>query len=167
MATPRVADTMKISRSRGGGIRVVGLEEFEAKVREVGTTIADQTFKIMKGDFGDLLLQQIKATTSDYSRTGKLVGSIKKTVYNSEKNVTVGAVGDRMHIGTWLESGTRMHLIPTNSKSLPIRINNGFVNKVVNHPGTSARRPAYKALRALRYHLHDALVDGLNKEYDL
>ncbi len=139
---------------------VQGLDKMERGAGVGARMLAEVWREILRGPFGQEFLDDLKARTSDNTRSGKLLGSMSVQDDGSEgveigvgkgaknashnKNASVGAVG------TWLESGTKMHMIPSKMEyDTPLRIGGSWVQRVA-HPGTRAARPMYKTLRVFK-----------------
>lgn len=139
---------------------IQGLDKMEKGAGVGARMLADVWREILRGPFGQEFLDDLKARTSDNTRSGKLLGSMSVQDDGSEgveigvgkgaknarhnQNASIGAVG------TWLESGTKMHMIPARIEyDTPLRIGGSWVQRVA-HPGTRAARPMYKTLRVFK-----------------
>jgi hypothetical protein len=117
--------------------------------------------EIMRGPFGEEFLQELKARTSDSTRTGYTLSRLK-IADGGAAGVLIGIPsGDRARhpaskranaysVGVWLESGTRMHMIPTRITPYNHLAFGGRVVSRVAHPGTKARRPMFRTLQLFR-----------------
>lgn len=140
---------------------IQGLERFQKGVALGARELADVWRDILRGPFGREFLQDLRARVSDNNRTGYTAGRLKVHDYGRE-GVEIGiASGDTARhpsskranaksVGVWLESGTRMHLIPTKVSPYNHMAFGGVVVSRVSHPGTKAARPMYKTLRVFR-----------------
>jgi hypothetical protein len=67
------------------------------------------------------------------------------------------------NVGIWLESGTRMHLIPTKVARYNKMSFNGTVVSRVAHPGTKARRPMFRTLQLFKRDFEDLFIRELDR----
>lgn len=137
------------------------MDRFERGLGLGAREIADVWRTVLRGPFGREFLDDLKARAGDSRGTGYTISRMKVHDYASD-GVEIGVQSnDRAQhptskranarsIGVWLESGTRMHLIPTRVSAFNHVAFNGVVRSRVTHPGTKAARPMYKTLRVFR-----------------
>lgn len=161
---------------RGGGLslHIDGLEEMLAGVALGAREIADVWREIMRGPFGQEFLTELKARTSDSTRTGYTLTRMKVDDYGRE-GVEIGIPsGDTAQhpsskranarsIGVWLESGTRMHLMPTKISPYSRMSFNGRVVSRVTHPGTRPTKPMFRTLQLFKRDFETVFVRELER----
>lgn len=126
-----------------------GADEFDEIMRD-----------ILRSDVGDELLQDARARLSDHTKTGRTLAALDRE--DTADGVRVGVLGDRQHIGTWLESGTRMHIIePRSARALTL--GSGRVVEEAVHPGTRANKIMGETLRVARNDVENALMRELDR----
>lgn len=142
-------------------IHIDGLDELVKGLGAGHRMIAEVWRDILRGPFGDEFLRELKARVGDNTRTGFTLGRLKVEDYGAD-GVEVGiptsdtarhpssSRANARSIGVWLESGTRMHLIPTKVAPYNRVAFNGRVVSRVAHPGTRASRPMYRTLQVYR-----------------
>lgn len=143
-------------------VNVEGLDELLRGVKRADDIINDVMREILRGPFGDDLKRDIKARMSDHIRTTWTIAQVGVDDYGTA-GVEIGitrAQGDAKHpsspranarsIGVWLESGTRMHLIPTRVRRTSRLAFNGRVVSRVSHPGMRGARIMQTTLRVHR-----------------
>ena len=142
-------------------IKLEGLSELQAGANMGAREFASVWRDIMRGPFGDDFLRELKARTSDARRTGYTLSRMKVKDSGAE-GVEIGIPesdtarhpsskrANAKSIGVWLESGTRMHLIPTKITPYNKMSFNGRVVSRVAHPGTRPIRPMFRTLQLYR-----------------
>jgi len=167
--------------SKGGfNLRMEGLEELIAGLELGAREIASVWRDIMRGPFGNEFLQELKARTSDARRTGAIVRALK-VADDGTDGVAIGipqsaaphpasiskktgkANASLYSVGVWLESGTRMHMIPTKVTPYNHLSFGGRVVSRVAHPGTKAIRPMYRTLQLYRRDFANLFVRELDR----
>ena len=141
--------------------RIEGLAEFE-KGLGVGQRMIAEVFRdILRGPFGQEFLEQLRIRVGDSSRTGFTASRLKVKdqgadgvevgIPESDKARHPGSPrANARAVGVWLESGTRMHMIPTKmSPHRKVSFGGGTYSRV-SHPGTRATRPMYRTLQVFR-----------------
>ena len=155
---------------------VQGLDKMQKGAGVGARMLAEVWREILRGPFGQELLDDLRARTGDNANTGRLVSSmsveddgaegVEIGVGKSVKNTRHGTERGRPSVGavgTWLESGTKMHMIPNRVEyDTPLRIGGSWVQRVA-HPGTRAARPMYKTLRVFRGDGERLLEKELNR----
>jgi hypothetical protein len=164
----------QIGRFGGFFIDVEGLEEMAKGAGLGAREIADVWRAIMRGPFGAEFLRELKARASDNRRTGYTMSRMKAADHGSD-GVEIGIPeGDTARhpssnranaksVGVWLESGTRMHLIPTTVTPYTRMSFNGRVVTRVAHPGTKASRPMFRTLQLYRRDFADLFIRELDR----
>lgn len=151
----------------GLDVMLRGLDKGSAMLREV---LRD----ILRGPFGHELLRDMKARASDHIRTGYTISRMR--VYDDGKDgVQVGIRSDdtaqhpsskranAKSVGVWLESGTRMHLMPTKiSRSNRMSFGGRVVSRVA-HPGTRGHGIVAKTLKYSRGDAEREIVRELDR----
>ena len=142
-------------------IKLEGLDELQAGAQMGAREFASVWRDILRGPFGDEFLQELKARTSDARRTGYTLSRMKVKNDGSE-GVEIGIPesdtsqhpgskrANAKSVGVWLESGTRMHMIPTKITPYNKMSFNGRVVSRVAHPGTRPIRPMFRTLQLYR-----------------
>lgn len=150
----------QVSRYGAFNVRVDGLDEMLRGLDMGARQIADVWRDIMRGPFGAEFLSELKARTSDNVRTGYTLSQMRVSDHGND-GVEIGIPDDRTKhpsspranvrsIGVWLESGTRMHLIPTKVSPHRKVAFGGTVVSRVAHPGTKASKPMFRTLQLFR-----------------
>lgn len=163
----------QISRYGAFNLQVEGLEELTAGAGLGAREIADVWRSILRGPFGAEFLQELKARTSDNTRTGYTLAQMKVSDYGAE-GVEIGIPDDRTKhpsspranvrsIGVWLESGTRMHMIPTKVSPYNRMAFGGTVVSRVSHPGTKASRPMFRTLQLFKRDFESLFIRELDR----
>jgi len=160
--------------ARGFNVQVKGLDEMYRGMGLGAREIASVWRDIMRGPFGEEFLQELKARTSDATRTGYTVSRMKVNDYGRD-GVEIGIPsGDTAKhpaskranarsIGVWLESGTRMHLIPTRITPYNRLAFGGRVVSRVQHPGTKPIKPMFRTLQLYRRDFADLFLRELDR----
>lgn len=155
-------------------VRVDGLEELYRGLGLGAREIASVWRDIMRGPFGAEFLRELKARTSDARRTGYTLSRMSvKDAGMSGVEIGVPQSAREKHpgspranaysIGVWLESGTRMHMIPTKVTPYNHLSFGGRVVSRVAHPGTKAIRPMYRTLQLYRRDFANLFVRELDR----
>lgn len=163
-----------MARPAGIRLEVDGLEEMLRGVGKGADLLREVMRDILRGPFGDELLRDMKARTSDHKRSTYTLSRMR-VFDDGREGVQVGIRSDdtaqhprspranAKSIGVWLESGTRPHLIPTKVapwKKLSFR---GRVVSRVTHPGTRGHGIVAKTLKAARKDAEREIIDELNR----
>ncbi len=155
-------------------IKLEGLDELQAGANMGAREFAAVWRDILRGPFGQEFLRELKARTSDARRTGYTLGRMKVKDHGAE-GVEIGIPSDdtarhpssrranAKSIGVWLESGTRMHYIPTKIAPYNRVAFNGRVVSRVAHPGTRAIRPMFRTLQLYRRDFATLFIRELDK----
>ncbi len=155
-------------------VKVDGLEALYKGLGLGAREIASVWRDIMRGPFGAEFLQELKARTSDARRTGYTLERMSVKDAGAD-GVEIGVPqsarerhpsskrANAYSIGIWLESGTRMHMIPTkitpyNHIAFGVRL----VSRVA-HPGTKAIRPMFRTLQLYRRDFANLFVRELDR----
>lgn len=142
---------------RGLKIKVEGLDRLERDLRRLGKTLPEIVIDALHGDAGEIIQGEAKRRIN--SRTGKTAADIK--VRPLRRGVAVGYDGEQ-HVGTWLESGTQMHIIaPLKEKAL--RMASGTVVEKSVHPGTKPQRIMSKTLKAVQPEVERVILDHIDR----
>jgi hypothetical protein len=151
----------QISRHGAFNLQVDGLDELVAGAGLGAREIADVWRAILRGPFGVEFLQELRARASDNVRTGYTLSRMKATDHGTD-GVEIGIPQDdtarhpgskyanAKSVGVWMESGTRMHLIPTKVSPHRKLAFGGTVVSRVAHPGTKASRPMFRTLQLFK-----------------
>lgn len=155
-------------------LRIENLDDVTRGFRNAPRVIDEVWREILRGPFGDEFLEELKARTSDATRTGYTLSRLRK--HDAGPNgISIGIPSsDRAthpaskranaySVGVWLESGTRMHYIPT--KVTPynhLAFGGGFASRVV-HPGTRGLRPAFRTLQLFKGDAERLLLRELDR----
>lgn len=169
-----------MSRYGAFNMRVDGLDEMMNGLRLGEREIASVWRDILRGPFGAEFLQELKARAGDSRRTGATVAAMQAKDHGSE-GVEIGIPASKTphpgsyrssdgkpnaslySVGIWLESGTRMHLIPTKVERYNKMAFNGNVVSRVAHPGTKARRPMFRTLQLFKRDFEDLFIRELDR----
>lgn len=155
-------------------MEVEGLDEMLRGLGVGEREIAEVWRAILRGPFGVEFLQELKARTSDSRRTGYTLSRMKVSDHGAD-GVAIGIPSDdtarhpsspranARSIGVWLESGTRMHLIPTRVTPYNHMSFGGRVVSRVAHPGTKARRPMFRTLQLFKRDFEALFIRELNR----
>jgi hypothetical protein len=143
-------------------VEVEGLDDLLRGVNRAGDLMNDVMREILRGPFGQELQDDIRARMSDHNRTGWTVRQVGVDDFGAG-GVQIGITGrrgDAKHpsspranarsIGVWLESGARMHLIPTRVSRYNRLSFGGRVVARVAHPGMRGSRIMQTTLRVHR-----------------
>jgi len=142
-------------------VKLEGLDELQAGARMGAREFASVWRDILRGPFGQEFLDELKARTSDARRTGYTLSRMKAKDHGMD-GVEIGIPesdtarhpsskrASAKSIGVWLESGTRMHYIPTKITPYNKVAFNGRVVSRVMHPGTRPPRPMFRTLQLFR-----------------
>jgi hypothetical protein len=164
----------QVGRYGGFYVDVEGLEELARGAGLGARQIADVWREIMRGPFGDEFLQELKARTSDARRTGYTLSRMKVNDHGAD-GVEIGIPSDdtarhpassranAKSVGVWLESGTRMHYIPTTISPYNKVAFNGVVVSRVAHPGTRATKPMFRTLQLYKRDWADRFIRELDR----
>jgi hypothetical protein len=163
-----------VGKFGGFKLEAEGAEEMARGAGLGAKQIKEVWREIMRGPFGQDFLQELKARTSDRTRTGYTLSRMQVSDYGSD-GVSVGIPEDdtgrhpaskyasAKSIGVWIESGTRMHLIPTRVANYnAMNINGNMVARAV-HPGTRGIRPVYRTLMVYRKDFERLFIDELDR----
>ena len=163
-----------IGRYGGFNVRIDGLQEMAEGAGLGAREIASVWRDIMRGPFGQEFLQELKARASDNIRTGYTLS--RMGVHDSGTDgVTIGIPTDdtarhpaskyanARSVGIWLESGTRMHLIPTRVAPYNAMNINGRLVSRATHPGFRGTRPAYRTLTLFKKDFERVFVEQLDR----
>ena len=142
-------------------VRIEGIDELIRGAGLGAREIADVWRAILRGPFGDDFLREMKARASDNTRTGYTLSKMRVQddgadgvqigVPSSERSTHPSSPrASAYSVGVWLESGTRMHYIPTKVTPYNRLSFGGTVVSRVVHPGTKATRPAFRTLQVYR-----------------
>ena len=169
-----MARARQVGRYGGFNLQVDGLEELVAGAGLGARQIAEVWRDILRGPFGAEFLQELRARASDNVRTGYTLSRMKVTDHGSE-GVEIGVPqnDDARHpgskyanarsVGVWLESGTRMHLIPTKvSRSNRLAFGGTVVSRVA-HPGTRGSRPMFRTLQLFKRDFESLFIRELDR----
>lgn len=141
--------------------RIEGLDEMMRGLGAGERMIAEVWRDIMRGPFGREFLEQLRIRVGDSTRTGYTLSRLRVEDAGSD-GVEIGIPSsdssrhpaskraNARSVGVWLESGTRMHLIPTEVTPYNRVAFNGRVVSRVAHPGTRGTRPMYRTLQVFR-----------------
>jgi hypothetical protein len=155
-------------------IKLEGLDELQAGANMGAREFASVWRDIMRGPFGDEFLRELKARTSDSRRTGYTLSRMK-VADSGKEGVEIGIPSNdtaqhpfskranAKSIGVWLESGARMHLIPTKITPYNRIAFNGRVVTQVAHPGMRATRPMYRTLQLFRKDFAELFIKELDR----
>jgi len=174
----------KVNRAlgRGGAIRIdkiEGLDEFRRGLHDFSRQLDEVLNEILRGPWGEELLDQVRAELSDHRDTGETMkhlgiwqaqgGAVyvgheqsaqwKKHPFHSRANFA--------SIMTWLESGTKRHMIP--SKVIPGRVVKvqGRYYSQVEHLGTKPQRVMKSSLRVFAAEGERLVLDKLRERLEL
>lgn len=168
-----MARQQTISRYGAFNMRIEGLEEMQRGLDLGAREIASVWRDILRGPFGAEFLQELKARTGDSRRTGYTLSQMKVEDHGAD-GVAIGIPDDRSKhpsspranvrsIGIWLESGTRMHYIPTKIAPYNRVAFNGRVVSRVAHPGTKARKPMFRTLQLFKRDFEALFIRELDR----
>lgn len=149
-----------MARARGLNIQIDGLDDMVRGLERGYREIAEVMREILRGPIGDEIIQEARARLSDHTKSGRTLAALDRD--DTSDGVRVGVLGDRQHIGTFLESGTRMHIIqPRSARAL--MLGNGRVVEEAVHPGTRANRIMGDTLRVARTDIESTLLRELDR----
>ena len=151
-----------MSRGRGLKVEIEGLDELLAGTAN-GYRLLDEVMRdILRGPLGREMARDLKARLPGHIRTGWTISQVG-VEDRGAGGVEVGITsrrGDDKHprspranarsIGVWLESGARMHLIPTRVSRQTRLAFNGRVVSRVSHPGMRGGRHMQTMLRVFK-----------------
>lgn len=155
-------------------VKLEGLDELQRGANMGAREFAEVWRDILRGPFGHEFLRELKARTSDSRRTGYTLSRMKVDDAGSD-GVSIGIPEDdtakhpaskranAKSIGVWLESGTRMHMIPTKISPYNHMAFNGRVVSRVAHPGTKATRPMFRTMQLFRRDFADLFIRELDR----
>jgi hypothetical protein len=155
-------------------VKLEGLDDLQRGANMGAREFASVWRDILRGPFGQEFLQELKARTSDRRRTGYTLSRMKATDSGMD-GVEIGVPsGDTAEhpsskranaksIGVWLESGTRMHYIPTKITPYNKVSFNGRVVSRVMHPGTRPIRPMFRTLQLYRRDFASLFIRELDR----
>lgn len=149
-----------MARSRGLQFDIEGLDEM-LRGLDRGADEFDEIMRdILRGPIGDELLREARARLMDHTRTGRTLADLKRE--DTGDGVRVGVIGQRQYIGTFLESGTRMHIIePRRAQALSL--GSGRVVEEAVHPGTRANKIMGETMRVSRNDIESTLLRELDR----
>jgi hypothetical protein len=164
----------QVSRHGAFNLQVDGLAELVAGAGLGAREIADVWRSILRGPFGADFLQELRARASDNVRTGYTLSRMKATDHGAEgveigvpQNDTARHPGSKYanakSVGVWMESGTRMHLIPTKVSRHNRMAFGGTVVSRVAHPGTKASRPMFRTLQLYKRDFESLFIRELDR----
>lgn len=149
-----------MARARGIAFEIDGLDELVRGLERGADTFDEIMRDILRGPVGDELLHEARARLSDHVQTGRTLAALDRE--NTADGVRVGVLGDRQHIGTFLESGTRMHIIqPRSARALTL--GSGRIVEEAVHPGTRANKIMGETLRVARNDVENQLLRELDR----
>lgn len=166
-----------MARRRAGavGIRldIEGLEQLIAGTRNFERLIDEVMRDILRGPAGRDIADELRARipvrsgwtrsqigVDDRGRQGVEVGITSK---HGDTKHPASPRANARSVGVWLESGTRMHLIPTRERPRTRMAFSGRVVTRVSHPGTRARRVMGTTLRVHRASTEQLVVRELER----
>lgn len=176
-----MARQRQVSRYGAFNMRVDGLDEMLQGVRLGEREIASVWRDILRGPFGVEFLQELKARASDSRRSGATVAAMQAKDHGRE-GVEIGIPASKTphpasyrsgngkpnaslySVGIWLESGTRMHLIPTKVAPYSRMAFGGTVVSRVAHPGTKARKPMFRTLQLFKRDFETLFIRELERK---
>lgn len=151
-----------MARRAGLHIKIEGLDELLRGVRNAENLLNDVLRDILRGPLGESIKRDVKARMSDHIRSGWTIAQVgvdDRGTAGVEIGIT-RARGDAKHpsspranarsIGVWLESGARMHMIPTRVRRSSRLAFGGRVVSRVAHPGMRGSRIMQTTLRVHR-----------------
>lgn len=155
-------------------MNIEGLDELLKGAGKGASVLPEVLRDILRGPFGHELLRDLKARASDHIRSGYTISRMQ--VHDDGRDgVRVGIRendtaqhprskrANAKSIGVWLESGTRMHLIPTKVSRVRKLVFGGRVVSRVSHPGTRGHGIVAKSLRAARGDLEREIIRELDR----
>lgn len=155
-------------------VSIDGLDELLSGTKRGADLLNDTMRDILRGPIGRDILEDLKARTGDYKRSGYTLKQMK-VQDDGRDGVAVGipqnATTQHPHspranaksIGVWLESGTRPHLIPTKVSPYRKLSFGGRVVSRVTHPGTRGHGIMKKTLKVYRQDVESVLVRELER----
>lgn len=163
-----------MARAAGMRIEIDGLDDLMRGVGRGADLLNEVMRDILRGPFGKELLAELRARTGDYTRSGYTLKRMR-VADDGREGVAVG-ISDKdtqqhphskrasaKSIGVWLESGTRMHLIPTKvSPYRKLRVGGRVVSRV-SHPGTRGHGIMKKSLKVYRGDFERTLIRELER----
>lgn len=164
----------QISRHGAFNVQVEGLDELTAGAGLGAREIADVWRSILRGPFGYEFLQELRARAGDNVRTGYTLSRMRASDHGSD-GVEIGIPQDdtarhpaskyanAKSIGVWMESGTRMHLIPTKVTPYTKLSFGGTVVSRVAHPGTRASKPMFRTLQLFKRDFEALFIRELDR----
>lgn len=150
-----------MARAAGIKLDIDGLDELVKGAGKGADLLREVMRDILRGPFGHELLRDMKARASDHIRSGYTISRMRVRD-DGREGVQVGIASNdtaqhptskranAKSIGVWLESGTRMHLIPTKVAPWTKLSFGGRVVSRVAHPGTRGHGIVAKTLKAAR-----------------
>lgn len=163
-----------MARASGMRLSIDGLEELMRGVDRGADLLNEVMRDILRGPVGRELLDEMKARAGDYTKSGHTLKRMRVRD-DGREGVAVGIPendteqhpyskrANAKSIGVWLESGTRMHLIPTKvSPRRRLRVGGRVVSRV-SHPGTRGHGIVKKSLKAYRGDVERTLVRELER----
>ena len=163
-----------MARASGISVQIEGLEKYKGGLDAVYRLMPEVMRDILRGPFGEEFEQQIKALMSDHTRTGYTRSRVSNWDSGSD-GVEIGIKGsdtathpsskraNARSVGVWLESGTRMHLIPTKIAPYTKMSFGGGVYSRVNHPGHRGYRIMGRTLRTFRRSAEELIIRELDR----
>lgn len=163
-----------MARAVGVKFEIENLDSMLRGISKGADILPDVKREILRGPFGRALLREIKARTSDHIRSGYTIGRIR-VADDVKDGVSVGIPqndtsqhphskrANAKSIGVWLESGVRMHLIPTKVSRLRRLSFNGRIVSQVTHPGFRGSGIMKKTLKAYRSDMEKLIVQELER----
>lgn len=149
-----------MARAQGIAVHIDGLDELVRGLERGADTFDEIMRDILRGPVGDELLHEARARLSDHVQTGRTLAALDRE--DTADGVRVGVLGDRQHIGTFLESGTRMHIIqPRSARALTL--GSGRIVEEAVHPGTRANKIMGETLRVARNDVESQLLRELDR----
>lgn len=148
-----------MAQGRGLQFEIDGIDEMLRGLARGANELDEIMRDILRGPVGDELLQEARARLSDHTRTGRTLAALDRE--DTSEGVRVGVIGSRQYIGTFLESGTRMHLIEPKRASA-LSFGSGRVVADAVHPGTRANRIMGETLRVARSDIESTLLRELD-----
>lgn len=150
-----------MARAVGLKLDIEGLDEMLRGIDHGARLLREVVHEILRGPFGNELLDDMKARSGDNRRSGYTLS--RMGVFGGGKDdVEIGIrqndTAQHPHskranaksVGVWLESGTRMHLIPTRvSRYNKLKFGGRVVSRVT-HPGTRGHGIVAKTLKYAR-----------------
>ena len=159
-----------MARPSGFGVEVEGLEELIRGSSNGYKLLRGVMRDVLRGPVGDDILRELRARLSDHTRSGSTLRQLRRGDDGSD-GVKIGVFGDRQFVATFLESGTKPHIINPGARNKnasqykkfragALNINGRWVTHV-QHPGTRRHRIAQTTLRVLKNDIETAIVRGM------